>query len=154
MLSHLDISMANSNIARIANWSVLNDTLGSDHLPKLNEPAIAEEVSIPQWSYCRANCDKYKLACRCLLTSDIIGDDVSVSRDLLVSGIIKAAESSIPVIKPPANPQRKTVPFWTDECTEAVRRRNKAKNKMQRTRDLDDQQTYYQLRGVAQNTIN
>jgi len=42
---------------------VLNDTLGSDHLPviiKLNEPAIAEEVSIPQWSYCRANWDKYK----------------------------------------------------------------------------------------------
>jgi len=30
--SHLDIAMTNINIACIANWSVTNDTLGSDHL--------------------------------------------------------------------------------------------------------------------------
>ena len=32
-MSHLDIAMASANIARIANWTVLDDTLGSDHLP-------------------------------------------------------------------------------------------------------------------------
>jgi len=156
VVSHLDISMANYNIARVANWSVSNDTLGSDHLPviiKLNEPAIVEEVAIPQWSYSRADWDNYKAACRSLLTSDIIDDDVVASRDRVVTAIIEAAESSIPVTKPTVNPLRKSVPFWTDECTQAVRRRNKAKNKMQRTRDLDDQQMYYRLRGVAQYTI-
>jgi len=83
----------------------------------------------------------------------MIDDDVVASRDRVVTGIIQAAESSIPVIKPTANPLPKSVPFWTNDCTEAVRRRNKAKNKMQRTLDLEDQQTYYRLRGVAQHTI-
>ena len=157
VVSHLDISIANTNIARAANWSVLSNTLGSDHLPViigLNEPAVVE-LSTPQWSYSRADWDKYKAACRrpTLLTSDMIDDDIVASRDRVVAGMIKAAESSIPVRQPTANPLRKSVPFWTDECTDAVRRRNKAKNKMKRTRDLDDRQTYYRLRGVAQHTM-
>ena len=156
VISHLDIAMATVDIARTANWTVLNDTLGSDHLPvviTLNDPAIAEEVTIPQWLYCRADWDNYKAACRCLLKPDIIDDDVAASRDRVVYGIIKAAESSIPQTRPTANPLRKSVPFWTAKCTEAVRMRNKPKNKMQRTRDLEDQQTYYRLRGIAQYII-
>jgi len=154
--SHLDISMANINIARVANWSVLNDTLGSDHLPviiKLNEAATMEEAGIPQWAYRRADWDKYKAVCRSHLTSEMIIDDVTVSRDRVVTAIIKAAESSIPVTKLTTNPLQKSVPFWTEECSKAVQRRNKAKNKMQRTQNLDDQQKYYRSRGVAQRTI-
>ena len=37
------------------------------------------------------------------------------------------------VTKPSKNPTRKPVPYWTDECTAAVKERNKAKNKMQQT---------------------
>ena len=99
VISHLDIAMATVDIARTANWTVLNDTLGSDHLPvviTLNDPAIAEEVTIPQWLYCRADWDNYKAACRCLLKPHIIDDDVAASRDRVVYGIIKAAESNIP----------------------------------------------------------
>jgi len=31
-LSHLDVAMATTNIARVANWIVTNETIGSDHL--------------------------------------------------------------------------------------------------------------------------
>ena len=52
-VSHLDVSMATIYTACVANWSVLNDTLGSDHLPviiKLNEAAVMEEIAVLQWS--------------------------------------------------------------------------------------------------------
>ena len=83
----------------------------------------------------------------------MIDDDVVASRNRVVDAIIEAAETSIPVVRPTGNPLRKSVPFWTAECTKAVRSRNKAKNKMQRTQDLYDRQTYYRLKGVAQHTI-
>ena len=47
----------------------------------------------------------------------------------------------------------KPVPYWTDECTAAVKERNKAKNRMQQTRDLTDRQAYYKLKGIAQRVI-
>ena len=49
-MSHLDIAMVSANIARIVNWTVLDDTLGCDHLPiviTVNDPAVVEESSQP-----------------------------------------------------------------------------------------------------------
>jgi len=123
-VSHLHIAMTNINIACTANWSVINDTLGSDHIPiiiKLNEAAITE-VAMPQWSYQRVDWDSFKTICHTLLTTDVIGDNVVSSRDRVVAAIIQAAESSIPMVKPALNLLRKSVPFWTKECTEAVRK--------------------------------
>ena len=107
---------------------------------------------MPQWSYQRADWDTFKTICRTLLTTDVIDDNVVASRDRVVAAIIQATESSIPMVKPALNPLRKSVPFWTKECTEAVRKRNTAKT-MPRTHDLNYWQLYYRLRGVAQHTI-
>ena len=59
----------------------------------------------------------------------------------------------MPTIKPSNNPARRPILYWTDDLTHAVKLRNKAKNKMQRTRDLNDRDEYYWLKGVAQRTI-
>ena len=40
-----------------------------------------------------------------------------------------------------------------DECTAAVKERNKATNKMQQTRDLNEWQAYYKLKGMAQRVV-
>ena len=45
---------------------------------------------------------------------------------------------------------KKPLPYWTDECTAAVKDRNKAKNKIQQTCDLIEWQAYYKLKGIAQ----
>ena len=155
-MSHLDISMASTNIARITNWTVHDDPMGSDHLPviiTLSDPAIAEDTHQPQWCYRRANWDGFKKDCQRLMTTDLVDEDVIASRDRLVSSIIAAAENNIPIMKPKSDPRRKYVPYWTEECTTAVKRRNKAKNKMQRTRDNADRQEYYRARGQAQYII-
>ena len=57
-LSHLDVTIATQNIAKVANLDVLNDTVGSDHLPvitTLRDSATFEETSAPKWSFRRAD---------------------------------------------------------------------------------------------------
>ena len=72
------------------------------------------------------------------MTDDIVIDDVTASCNNVVAAILQSADRDVPVFKPFNNPTRKPVPYWTDECTAADKERNKAKNKMQQTRDLTD----------------
>ena len=95
----------------------------------------------------------FKDDCKRLLTDDIITDDVTTSCNNVVGAILQAAEKNVPVYKPSKNQTRKPVPYWTDECTAAVKERNKAKNKMQQTRDLTDRQAYYKPKGIAQRDV-
>ena len=154
--SHLDVAMASNNIARVANWSVHCDTLGSDHLPvfiNIQDPAVIDDTLLPHWAYKRANWDGFKADCQQLLTPDIIDDDVPTSCKRLVNVIISAAEANIPVVKTKPDPRHKYVPYWSDECSDAVKKRNKAKNRMQRTGVLADKKQYFHLRGRAQHII-
>jgi len=149
-MSHLDISMASTNIARIANWYVHDDPIPV--IIKLSDPTVIG-TCLAQWCYRRANWDGFKKDCRRLMRSVLVEYDVITSRNRLTNTIIAAAENNIPIVKPKSDPRHKYVPYWTDECTAAVKRRNKAKNKMQRTRDITDRQEYYTARGQAQHTI-
>ena len=74
-LSRLDIAMTTPNLARVINWKVLNDTLGSDHLVvemAIKDHPVSEDTSIPKWSYRRADWDAFKKHCVQLITSDIM----------------------------------------------------------------------------------
>ena len=125
---------------------VLDDTLGSDHLPVamvIDDPSALEGSTQPRWTYRRANWNSFKADCKRLLNDELITDDVMSSYEHLVNSIFEVAERHVPTIKPLNNPSRRPIPYWTDDCTHAVKLRNKAKNKMQRTRDLDDRDEYY-----------
>ena len=65
----------------------------------------------------------------------------------LINVIISAAEANIPVVKTKPDPRHKYVPYWSDECWEAAKKCNKAK---QQTGDLADRKQYFHLRGRAQ----
>ena len=60
--SHLDIAMASINVETNSQWMILDDTLGSDHLPVAmvidDQPAL-EESTQPQWAYRRAHWDSF-----------------------------------------------------------------------------------------------
>ena len=93
----------------------------------------------------------FKDYCKRLLTEEIITDDVTTSCDDVVGTILQAAEKNVPLFKPSKNPTRKSVPYWMDKCTAAVKERNKAKakNKMQQRRDLTEWQAFYKLNDIA-----
>jgi len=95
--------MSSTNIARIANWYVHDDSMGSDHLPviiNLSDKATTEDTGILQWCYRRANWDGFKKDCRELITSELVDDDIIASRHQLINGIMAAAENNIPTMKP------------------------------------------------------
>ena len=148
--------MASLSISRIANWTVLDDTLGSDHLSiviTVNNPAVVEERSQPHWLYRKGDWKGFKDDCKRLLTEDIITNDVTTSCNHVVGANLQAADENVLVFKPSNNPTRKPVLYWTDECTAAVREGNKAKNRMQQTRHVTDRQAYYKLKGIAQRVV-
>ena len=100
--SHLDIAMASANISRIANWTFLDDTLGSDHLPiviPVNDPAVVEESSQPHWMYRKADWKGFKDDCKRQLTEDINTDDVTTSCNNVVGAILQAAEKNVPYLQ-------------------------------------------------------
>jgi len=130
--SNLDVATASHNIARIANWSVHCETLGSDHLPvfiNLQDPAVIEDMPLPSRSYKRANWERFKADCRQLLMPNITDEDVPASLNRLVNAIISAAEANIPVIIPKYDPQHKYAPYWSDECSEAIKKKTKLKTR-------------------------
>ena len=102
-MSHIDLTLVNSNIAAKCNWSVLNNTMGSDHCPTVityNEPVYSEATGIPRWKVELADWQMYKENSRLLISSDLITADVDIFNANLVEAISKAAESSIPQTKP------------------------------------------------------
>ena len=97
-MSHLDIAMVSANISRIANWTVLDDTLGSDHLPiviTVSDPAVVEESSQPHWMYRKDDWKGFKDDSKRLLTEDIITDDVKTSCNNVVGALLRTAEKNV-----------------------------------------------------------
>ena len=103
VVSHRDIAIESNDLTSVCNWRVVDDTLGSDHLPILNtinKPVIIEKVYQPNWCYRKADWRIFKADCSRNIIVDIMTDDVIESCDI-VNGIISLAEnthSSLPTV--------------------------------------------------------
>lgn len=56
--SHLDVSLATHRLAMKCRWSLLNDTMGSDHCPVLvtvDEAPCRESSNVPKWRLAKAD---------------------------------------------------------------------------------------------------
>jgi exonuclease III len=70
-MSHLDISVASSNLAAKCNWRIHDETWGSDHLPAftlLNEPPEYEEVKVSRWNFKKADWSSFKNQMKIVMT--------------------------------------------------------------------------------------
>ena len=130
---------------------MLQDTWGSDHLPvltKIGERPRLENHELPRWNLKRADWEVYagKL--------DILPEqaDVSVSTqevyDILIDAIHDAAESAIP--RQTVRSKHTPLPFWNEACSEAIKARNRARNRWKRHGQDADKDAYYELSGRAQ----
>ena len=154
--SPIDLALVSRNISTVCNWTVIRNQLGSDHFPTLttlDEPAQYEEATTSKWLYKRADWKNFKHQCLELLTFDVLEptEDIKKTYEQLVSTILKIASNNIPKSNP--KPESKNVPYWTDACQEAVNQRNKALNRMKRTKDIADCIDYRKKKGIAQKII-
>ena len=157
-LSHLDLTFVSRRLAARASWAVIQDTLGSDHLPvrtTLDERPIFEDIGAPRWNLKRANWELFTSQLDDLPDQLAAEESTQQTYARLVDAINEAAEASIP--KQRLTTKRRPFPYWSDACTSAVKLRNAARHRAYRHRFREDaaeqQAEYVRLKGEAQSTI-
>ena len=117
--------------------------------------AVFEQSHVPKWSYKRANWEKFKLQCQHQLTEDAfeinLTQDINDVYERFIQSILEIATNNIPQSK--SNPSNKTVPYWTDACQNAIKKRSEALLRMRRTKDPTDCMEYRRCKGIAQKVI-
>ena len=156
--SHLDLTLASSSMAVKCNWYTINNTLGSDHQPTftlINE-TMEEIDSGTRWLLSKADWQEYTANCKDIFKNyDFNTNDSDEYLQNIVDCLNKAASKNIPQSKPRNGKKaiRKQLPYWNDKCRQAIYDRNRARNKMNKSKDLNDCMEYRRLKGLAQHVI-
>ena len=155
--SHLDLTLTSTSLALKCQWFTINSTLGSDHQPTFtvfNEiPDVTENSQ--RFKLDKADWDNFTDNCKNVFKNwDQSIADPNVFLNSILNRINIAAENCIPRSKPNKRRQgSKQLPYWNDRCRKAIYERNRARNKMNKTKELKDCIEFRRLKGVAQNII-
>lgn len=127
--SCLDIALVSDNLVNACEWFVMNDsTIGSDHFPVLTiintNVCFQEGSTINRWCFEKADWEKFRLCCTKSANLVMLEGDVEECTKQITEHIINAAHLSIP--KRTTKGRKKVVPWWNEECSRAVKERNKA----------------------------
>ena len=131
--SNIDLSIVSANIALDFTWRVMEDLHGSDHYPILLEKVTGiPDCGVPRWRLERAD---WNLFSSLALVQGSCEEFQSVQEatDHITSQIRLAAEISVP--RSSGKYRRPPVPWWSDECHEAVRARKAVLRQLKRRPD-------------------
>ena len=128
--SVLDLSLVSPQLMPLFTWHVADDPLGSDHFPVWLQhqgvPVLGSRP--PRWNLGKADWTEFESL---LETSVLTRDDTStLSAEDFTSLLLNCAEKCIP--RTSSRPRRCPVPWWTDECRDAIRARKRAFKKFDR----------------------
>ena len=130
-VSHIDLTLASSDIASLIEWNTEKDLHSSDHFPiyltmnNMRIPATDLPPLFTGWNTRRANWTEFQEWCDFRFDPDMGIENC----DLLTQQIIESAKLFIPCRN--GNGKYKC-PWWTDECKEALKERKRAQNRMRR----------------------
>ena len=160
--SVIDLCISSQDVALHARHNVTNSNMGSDHyatITTVNEEAVIEHsLSMHLWKLKKADWKKYKEISKFSLTEDILVDkNCDDTFNNLVDCITSIANQSIPSknLKNRKNKNKKfkPLPYWNDKCNEAIYKRNQYRNKMTKTRELNDYLEYKKQEAVVKQTL-
>lgn len=154
--SVLDLTLVSNSIASVCDWLVYQEgTVGSDHYPiwcKINISAsLVTENTGGRWILEKANWEKFLEKSDRYLSQVSDGMDIETLDSILKQGIVSAALESIPKSK--GRTKKRVIPWWDDNCKEAVRNRNKAFKLVKRTHNFQHMIQYKQAQAVVRRTI-
>lgn len=157
-----DITILSPNLAIGASWSVYNSTLSSDHFPiitTLYEQFYHEDnKQIPKWKFSKANWKTFKTKCAEDLNFDI-HDNINNATKQFTDNLYNVAAECIPRTKG-GGAKYNYNPWWTDECTEAVKDREnkhrlwKTENKKSPKIKSQTKEKYKESRDTCKETLN
>ena len=133
--SYLDLTVVDPSVVLDFNWSVLEDTHGSDHYPILLEaPLLDDEDTSERFNFKKADWDSYSENCRGRIKEESIFDNGSCPVESITRVLSDIADDCIP--KSRATGRRTKVPWFNDQCRAAKRRRKCALRRFRRTPTL------------------
>lgn len=154
-MSALDLTMVSSSLALKCTWTVENNTLSSDHCPticKLNAFINVDNEKKPNWIINKANWNLFQTKVKECFDGYVVGS-VEESTSDITNFIIKAATEAIPKTSNKIKQRHKPLPYWDDKLSRIIKIRNRARNKMNKTKLLTDVLNYKKLKGMAQKSI-
>ena len=150
--SLLDLTIASPDIAIKCQTEVTEHLLGSDHYIVLTHYAQAvsrRDFRPPTWSFGKANWLEFvRLVDEKLV--DLSHADIEMMYDHFSTSLIESALATIPRTK---HCRKVPVPWWTDDCKKAVRRKKAAFMKMKRTFHFADIINYRKMRAECRKII-
>src|SRR5206468_2455262 len=152
----LDLTFVSSCLASKCSWDVLNDTLGSDHVPtmtKINEADHGDPDAAPKWLLRKANWPQYRRVIEGINWDNIINSDINYSNTNIVNCILAAAYLAVPTRTFKGKKNAKRLPYWNEQCTRTIQQRNRARNKFNKHKTDANCIVYRRLKGIAQRTL-
>jgi len=144
--SAIDLSLASSSISPYLSWEVKTDYFNSDHWPILikihhrNSPQTPYNTNKwtlrnPNWTLYSDLIDK-TMSENLILNNELNTDDIDIIVKQFTSIITEAAHKSIG--KTIIHPKKTPVPWWSNECNNAIKNYKKALNRYKKTKTVPD----------------
>ena len=123
--STIDLAVASPTIALDFQWSVHDDLCGSDHFPIFLKSHAEDNTTHPRYNFKKANWNLFGDLCSRSIDLKILESDCPV--ELFTEKVTAAAREAIPPYRGGKN--LPSVPWFTDECKQAILDRKRAQRK-------------------------
>jgi ribonuclease HI len=137
--------------------------MGSDHfacITVVNEESIIENnLSMQLWKLNKADWKNYKENSNLALTNEIlVKTNINDKYSDILECITTLANQSIPcknqnIRNKKKNKKFKPLPYWNNKCNEAIYKRNQYRNKMKKTKELNDYLEYKKQEAIVKKTL-
>ena len=128
--SAIDLTMCSPDLAASFQWSALDDTHGSDHMPTILAPDIPAATTQPQFfNFSKADWPAFERECSQLSQNDI------TDMPCFSKAVLDIAENHIPLLSSRA---RKNKVWFNEDCARAVQKKKEALRKCIQTQNCTD----------------
>uniref|UniRef100_A0A3B3BBF5 Reverse transcriptase domain-containing protein n=1 Tax=Oryzias melastigma TaxID=30732 RepID=A0A3B3BBF5_ORYME len=154
--SVLDLTLVSLGLAGISRWTTRPDSpLGSDHYPVFTSAGdkiqVTARTGIQTWCFHKADWGKFRLRCEEAVEGVGVSNSVDDLNRKFTDAVVMAALSTIPVSK--GRKCRLLVPWWTEECQQAIKDRNKALKLLKNTLNLTNLVRYRRAQAKVRKTV-
>ena len=145
--SHIDLTLISPELQPDLDWTTLDETGGSDHIPIVIDINKSYDFNTyTKWNFKRANWDKYRELA--IFGTPIQNfENVQDLTDYIVNTLNSAADQAIGKIKIEKGKTPK--PWWNDQCKKAVQNKKKAYRKLKRNPCTDNNIEYKKMNAIA-----
>lgn len=155
--SAIDLTIMSERVAGDSQWDVLNKcSFGSDHYPVLVRIKQAngslEDNWCPRWKLREADWTLFSdNASNGLLGVSPHADDIEEINSTITRILYEAAEDTIG--KSNGVREKKMVPWWTKDCKDTIKARNKAFRKLKKNHCFDNLISYKKAAALVKRTV-